>query len=116
MAKAFIVIETYLWQKSSAGIAQQVLSIKEHYTDDGQVIQMEGDASIDRELRVEFGNNEITVFNNTGVQISEVDYPGTIDTQGGFRQQTLDVGETLYLQTPTEDKGYVWKVYFRNFV
>jgi hypothetical protein len=116
MAKAFIVIETYTWQSSTAGIQQQILTSKEHYVDDKQVIQLEGDASIDRELRVEFGNNEITIHNNTGAQTSEVDYPGTIDTQAGFRQQTLDVGETVYLQTPTNDRGYLWKIYFRNFV
>src|SRR5687768_3827308 len=114
MAKAYVTIDTYQWTDN--GNTSWHVSHREHYLDNDQDVELEGNYAGGPAMHVTFQNSGILLANYSGAGLSLVEGLGTVDTSADYVTQYLEEGEVVYLESPTEIEGVTWEVCFKGFV
>lgn len=113
MQKAYLIVTTTQWY--NGGESTVHISERHYYIGDNEQMELDGNYAGGPAMLIKFQNDNILLANYSGTGLSLVDGIAEIDLSADYVTQYMDEGESVYLESPTDDEGVTWKIYFKGF-
>lgn len=113
MPKAYLIVTTTQW--TQGGEVTFHISERHYYVAHNEAFELDGNYAGGPSMFVTFQNDNILLANYSGTGLSLVDEVATKDLSADYVTQYMDEGETVFLESPTDDEGVTWQIYFKGF-